>query len=157
MVAGARGKVAKATNVHMVNGRGGTICAKYWVPNEVGGGCRELGSGQAWDLGLTPRWRAATIWAMPGGCAGQPCNTGPPTGVTQFEITVAGGWNNDYYDISTLAGFNLGMRVSPTNANCPSQDCPAPGSRCQGFVPSGPDRTAACRYGSTDYVILFSG
>ncbi|KAI5075621.1 hypothetical protein GOP47_0009697 [Adiantum capillus-veneris] len=145
----------EGTKLEVVNGGMQRVCAKYWVPNEVGGACSELGPGQKWDIGVTQRWRAATVWAIKGGCGGLHCNTGPPTGVTQFEITVGGGWNNDYYDVSTLAGFNVGLSVVPSNPTCPSQTC-ASQSTCQGFVPAGPDRTKACRFGSSDYTLTFS-
>ena len=144
----------RCTNLHLVNYATKTICARYWVPNEVGGGCKVLSPGQAWDVFATPTWRAATLWAIKDGCG--PCDTGPPTGVTQFEITIGGGWGNDYYDLSMLAGFNLGMKVTPSNFDCASQSCLVPSpSACQGFFPGGPDRTNACRYGSSDYNIAF--
>lgn len=146
---------AEGVNLHVVNGGGATVCARYWVPNEVGGGCRDLGPGQVWDVWATARWQSATMWASRGGCGGQPCNMGPPSGFTQFEFTLGGFDNKDYYDVSTLAGFNMGVSVIPTNGACPSQTCLAL-DRCQGALPYALDATKACSYGSTDYTILFS-
>lgn len=146
--------MVSATNVHVVNNAASTICAKYWVPNSIGGGCRELKQWQACDFGVSPAWTAATIWAIVGSCAGQPCNTGPPTGVTQFEFTINGFSNLDYYDVSIRSGFNLGMMAGPTNSACPAQFCKT-SDHCDGMVPNGPDRTKVCPYGSTDYVVTF--
>ncbi|MCO5571275.1 hypothetical protein L7F22_025013 [Adiantum nelumboides] len=130
-----------ATKIEVVNAGMQNVCAKFWVPNEVGGACRELGPGQTWEIGVTQRWRVATLWAIKGACGRSHCNTRPPTGVTQFEITMGGGLNNDYYNVSTLAGFNVGLSMVPSNPACPSQSCTSQ-STCQGFVPAGPDRTA---------------
>ncbi|MCO5597514.1 hypothetical protein L7F22_051592 [Adiantum nelumboides] len=148
------GMVASATNIHVVNNCPQTICAKYWVPSQVGGGCRELKPAQAWDVGTSAAWAAATMWAIQGSCAGQPCNTGPPTGVSQFEFTINGYSNFDYYDLSIRGGFNLGITVGPTNPVCPSQFCKAP-YQCDGMLPNGPDRTKVCASGSTDYVVTY--
>ncbi|KAH7444539.1 hypothetical protein KP509_02G081700 [Ceratopteris richardii] len=144
----------QAITIETVNKASEVMCVRYWIPNEVGGGCNEVRMGNKWDIQVTDRWKAATVWATEGGCGGAHCNTGPPTGVTQFEITVDGGWSNDYYDISALAGFNLGLTVAPTNPTCASQICTSL-STCQGVVPGGPDRTKACKYGSASYVLTF--
>ncbi|KAI5071239.1 hypothetical protein GOP47_0013490 [Adiantum capillus-veneris] len=149
------GMGVSATSIHVVNNAARTICAKYWVPNQIGGGCRELKPAQAWDLGTSGAWVAATMWAIEGSCAGQPCNTGPPAGVSQFEFTINGFSNFDYYDLSIRSGFNMGISVGPTNPACPSQFCRAQ-NQCDGMLPNGPDRTKSCASGSTDYVITYN-
>ncbi|KAH7440165.1 hypothetical protein KP509_04G094500 [Ceratopteris richardii] len=145
---------AAATNVHVVNKTPNTLCIKYWVPNHIGGGCEELKPYEACDVGTTPEWSGATMWAIQGVCAGQACNTGPPSGVSQFEFTIDGFSGFDYYDVSIRAGFNVGISVQPTNPACPSQFCMGP-DQCQGMLPNGPDQTRSCASGSTDYVVYY--
>ncbi|KAI5078531.1 hypothetical protein GOP47_0006202 [Adiantum capillus-veneris] len=144
----------EAITVRFHNQCGSTVCAKYWVPNSsIGGSCSEQGSGGTWTVGVDAGWSDANIWAINGGCSGQACNTGPPSGVTQFEFTIAGFGGNDYYDVSVLEGFNFGMRVVPTNGGCPSIICQGTtAATCpSGFYPGGPDATKSCGTGTTDY------
>ncbi|MCO5548012.1 hypothetical protein L7F22_001468 [Adiantum nelumboides] len=146
---------AEATTVRVHNQCGNTVCAKYWVPNSsIGGGCSEQGSGGTWTVGVDGGWSAAVIWAITNtGCGGQACNTGPPGGVTLFEFVIAGSGGNDYYDVSTLSGYNIAMRVEPTNSGCPVIDCRgSDAATCPtGYYEGGPDATKACGTGSTDY------
>ncbi|KAI5065161.1 hypothetical protein GOP47_0019856 [Adiantum capillus-veneris] len=145
-----------ATVLTMVNGGGITLCIKYWVPNDkIGGGCRELAPSQVWNIEATSNWQASSMWAFRGDChIHEPCNTGPPSGVTQFEFTIGGYGGFDYYDISTLVGFNMGISVQPTNTNCPSQNCVTL-DHCEGALPENPNSTQTCPYGTTNYTITF--
>ena len=130
-------------------GKKKAVCAKYWVPS-VGGGCRELRAGQVWEMRASgPEWEGATMWAVRGSCGGEACHTGPPSGVTQFQFTLAGFENRDYYDLSIAAGFNAGVSVTPSNAACPSLSCLSL-SRCQAGA------TKTCPYASTDYRVTFN-
>eukprot|EP00250_Pteridium_aquilinum_P027124 c34258_g1_i1 orf=1-519(-) len=149
-------KSVEATTIYVHNQCGNTVCAKYWVPNNgVGGACSEQGPGGTWTFGASDKWVGGVVWAILNtGCSGQACNTGPPGGVTLFEITVDGSGGNDYYDISTLSGYNVAMKVVPTNGGCTVVDCGGnTAATCpQGFYPGGPDETKACTTG-TDYNI----
>ncbi|MCO5579935.1 hypothetical protein L7F22_033802 [Adiantum nelumboides] len=151
---------AEATTVRLHNQCGTTVCAKYWVPNSsIGGTCSEQGSGGTWSVGVGSGWTDANIWAVNGGCGGQACNGGPPSGVTQFEFTIAGFGGNDYYDVSSIAGYNFAMRVVPTNSGCATVVCRGQdgGSCPSGFYPNGPDATKACGTGTTDYDVYLCG
>lgn len=147
-----------ATNLQVTNSCGYTMCAKYWCPeNGVGGGCSELGPGGSWNVAGTPAWSGATLWGIQGGCSGQACNTGPPSGVTQFEVTLDGGVSGlDNYDISVMAGFNVAMRATPTNNACPGVECAGlTANLCSsGSYPGNTvNEVKTCPYGSTDYNI----
>ena len=89
------------------------------------------------------------------GCGCQACNIGPPSGVTQFEITVAGGGGNDYYDVSKIAGYNGAMKGVPTNSNCPVAECTTANTpSC--YYTNDISATKACPTGSTDYDVYMS-
>ncbi|KAH6557884.1 hypothetical protein KP509_28G024300 [Ceratopteris richardii] len=152
---------SQATTVRLHNGCSYTVCAKYWVPNSpIGGACSEQGPGGVWSVGVDGGWSAATMWAIANtGCGGQACNTGPPGGVTQFEFTIASSGGNDYYDVSSIAGYNIAMQVVPTNGACPTIICRGQdgGSCPSGYYPGGPDETKACPSGSTDYDVYLCG
>ena len=145
---------AATTNIHVVNSGGSVpLCVKYWVPQQhVGGGCRELRPGQAWDIRASETWEGATMWALRGGCGGEACHTGPPNGVTQFQFTLNGFEGRDYYDLSIAAGFNMALAIKPTNAACTALSClnVLHGSACQAGA------TKTCTHGSTDYNVNFS-
>ncbi|MCO5598365.1 hypothetical protein L7F22_052460 [Adiantum nelumboides] len=145
-----------ATLLHVVNGGGIALCIKYWVPDvKIGGACRELAPNEVWEIEATPDWKASSMWALRGDCTtNQPCNTGPPSGVTQFEFTLGGFGGADYYDISTLVGFNMGISIQPSNINCTAQSCLSL-DHCEGALPEHLTSTQTCPYGTTNYAITF--
>ena len=152
------------TIVRVVNTWQTPICVQQWAPFPVGGDCFDLASGQSSNL-LNPSssskyvnsFANVTVWASVGSCSQvQPCNHGPSSGFTQFEFTLNGFSNYDYYDVSAVAGFNMGVSVYPTNSSCPSESCVTLGS-CNGATKDNSTKAVkTCPSGTSNYIVSFS-
>ncbi|MCO5591178.1 hypothetical protein L7F22_045159 [Adiantum nelumboides] len=150
---------AEAATIRLHNQCGTTVCARSWVPNSIGAHCSPQGAGSTWSVSVGAKWMDANIWAVTGGCGSQVCQRGPPSGVTQFEFTIAGFDGYDHYDVSTIAGFNFGMHVVPTNGGCPSIVCRGRNAATcpSGYHPGVNSATKTCRTGTTDYHVYLCG
>ncbi|PVG04006.1 thaumatin-like protein [Serendipita vermifera] len=99
----------------------------------------------AWSVrtfSVPNNWRAGRIWGRrncnfstnpgPTSCKTGGCNGGllcdsrtgtgvPPATLAEFTLSASDGL--DWYDVSLVDGYNLPMRISPTQG-CPVADCP---------------------------------
>ncbi|KAJ1411842.1 Thaumatin, conserved site [Sesbania bispinosa] len=140
-----------------------------WAAALPGGG-RQLNPGQSWALDVAPGTGGARIWGRTGcgfdGSGRGGCQTGdcggalycqlsgrPPT--TLAEFTLNGGYNQDYYDISVIDGFNVPMEFSPTSNGC-TRGLRCGGDRCPDayLYPSDNTKTHSCP-GGTNYRVVF--
>ena len=148
----------EGTIIRVVNTWQTTICVQHWAPSPADGGCFDLAPGKSSNL-LNPSssTQNVTVWASLGSCSQvQPCNHGPPSDFTQFEFTLNGFQNFDYYDVSAAAGFNMGVSVFPTNSSCLSESCLTLES-CKGATKDNPTNAVkSCLSGSSNYIVSFS-
>ena len=146
------------TIIRVVNTWQTTICVQHWAPSPVDGGCFDLAPGKSSNL-LNPSssTQKVTVWASLDSCSKvQPCNHGPSSGFTQFEFTLHGSSNFDYYDVSAVAGFNMGVSVFLTNSSCPSISCVTLES-CEGATKENPTHAVkSCLSGTSNYIVSFS-
>lgn len=92
--------------------------------------------GDAWTVPLLG-WQgleAIEIWGTPAWDA----SLRPREGVTRFMLRIGGFL--DFYDVSTLYGYNIPMYVVPSDSSCPSISCSGPNAaKCaDGYYPGGP-------------------
>ncbi|XP_047331986.1 thaumatin-like protein 1 [Impatiens glandulifera] len=99
----------------------------------------ELASQASTDVTAQPQW-SGRVWArtqcsnsggsfscLTGDCGSNqiPCNgKGGAPPATLIEYTLAGGGNNDFFDVSLVDGFNLPVNVVPSGSGCKSTGCP---------------------------------
>jgi len=109
-----------------------------WAAGSPGGG-KELRQGDTWTFDVPAGTTSARIWGRTGctfdASGGQgKCNTGDCGGVvscqgygsdpaTLFEYGLNGYMNQDFYDISLVAGFNIPLTVTPSNSACKAIGC----------------------------------
>nr|CAB3466595.1 unnamed protein product [Digitaria exilis] len=126
---------ASAATFSVKNNCGFTV----WPAATPVGGGRRLNSGQTWTFGVPAGTSSGRVWGRTGcsfnGNSGH-CSTGdcggalactlsgqPPMTLAEFTI----GGSHDFYDISVIDGFNVGMAFSCStgvglvcrDANCP--------------------------------------
>ncbi|CAL4904864.1 unnamed protein product [Urochloa decumbens] len=110
----------------------------------VGGGT-QLNPGQTWTLDVPAGTNGGRIWGRTGcsfngnGSSGGNCDTGdcagelscrgpgnPPTTEAEYTIGSSGAAQQDFYDISIIDGYNLGMDFSCSTGKalkCREQGC----------------------------------
>lgn len=118
------GLVAANHQIHVRNNCGKEIWVGVLPPANHAGGFRLL-SGQQQTITVQDHW-SGRVWGRTG-CGGASCETGdcgggklqcngaggiPPA--TLAEITFDGAGNQDFYDVSLVDGYNLKMRMYPT-------------------------------------------
>ncbi|PSS31361.1 Pathogenesis-related protein like [Actinidia chinensis var. chinensis] len=102
----------------------------------LGGGGFALAPGASTQLHAPPGW-SGRFWGRTGctfndagsgtcttgDCGGLQCSGGgvPPVTLTEFTLGSAGGQNKDFYDVSLVDGYNVGMGVRPSDGG--SGDC----------------------------------
>ncbi|BBN02253.1 hypothetical protein MPTK1_2g13870 [Marchantia polymorpha subsp. ruderalis] len=87
-----------------------------------------LGSGgsQGIDLGSACNWQAAAVYAS---VTGQCAVSGSPNAATDrnlanlAEFTIPGSGGNDFYDISNVNAYTIGLAIRPANGGCRSISC----------------------------------
>nr|CAB3466599.1 unnamed protein product [Digitaria exilis] len=128
---------ANAATFTITNNCGYTI---WPAATPVGGGV-QLNNGDSWVINVPAGTSSGRVWGRTGctfnGNTGS-CATGdcagalacvlsgqPPLTLAEFTIGGVDGNNNDYYDISVINGFNIGMDFSCSTGvtlTCPSPD-----------------------------------
>nr|AKU38392.1 pathogenesis-related protein 5 [Allium sativum] len=110
-----------------------------WAAAVPGGG-RRLDPGQSWTINVAPGTTGARIWGRTGcsfdGSGRGNCQTGdcggvlqctaygrPPNTLAEFALNQFNG--QDFFDISLVDGFNIGIDFSPTSGNCHGIRCAA--------------------------------
>jgi len=109
-----------------------------WAAGIPVGGGQALTQGQTWSVEVPAGTRAGRFWGRTGcsfDASGQgSCNTGDCGGLlscqvsgrppaTLAEYTLTGDNNLDTYDISLVDGFNLPLKITPSDTTCPTVDC----------------------------------
>ncbi|CAL4890740.1 unnamed protein product [Urochloa decumbens] len=155
---------------------GGTNAATFTVRNNCGftvwpaatpvGGGTQLNPGGTWTFGVPAGTSSGRVWGRTGcsfnGNSGR-CATGDCAGalsctlsgqppMTLAEFTIGGGGNQDFYDISVIDGYNVGMAFSCSTGVglvCRSSSCPD-----AYLFPSDNTKTHACS-GNSNYQVTF--
>ncbi|OEL25013.1 Pathogenesis-related protein 1A/1B [Dichanthelium oligosanthes] len=127
---------ASAATFSITNNCGNTV----WPAGIPVGGGTQLDPGQTWTVDV-PAGTSGRFWGRTGctfnGGTGH-CDTGDCAGAlsctvsgqppaTLAEYTIDGGDNQDYYDISVVDGYNIGMDFSCSTGaalNCGDPSCP---------------------------------
>ena len=154
----------------------GTHAATFTVRNNCGftvwpaatpvGGGTQLNPGGTWTFGVPAGTSSGRVWGRTGcsfnGNSGR-CATGDCAGalsctlsgqppLTLAEFTIGGGSNQDFYDISVIDGYNLGMAFSCSTGVglvCRSSSCPD-----AYLFPNDNTKTHACS-GNSNYQVTF--
>jgi hypothetical protein len=117
-----------ATQINIINQCSQTISA---CQTDSGGQITPyaLGSGASQLIDVGTSWPGGVIWGYPGGSADPTdCNNAKPQ-ADLAEFTINGSSNQDFYDISTVNAYNLGLKIAPTSpvqssgTTCGSPSC----------------------------------
>ncbi|KAF8763024.1 hypothetical protein HU200_008873 [Digitaria exilis] len=154
---------ANAATFTITNNCGYTI---WPAATPVGGGV-QLNNGDSWVINVPAGTSSGRVWGRTGctfnGNTGS-CATGdcagalacvlsgqPPLTLAEFTIGGVDG-SNDYYDISVINGFNIGMDFScSTGVNL---HCGGPGCPDAYLFPTDDTKTHACS-GNSNYQVTF--
>ncbi|KAI9013900.1 thaumatin [Phycomyces nitens] len=87
------------------------------------GGGSTLASGSSTDIQVPSNW-GGRIWARKECTGSKDCNSSAPASLAEFLLKGANG--DDFYDISLVDGYNVGMSISPNGKSGSGYDCGTP-------------------------------
>ncbi|KAG6530899.1 protein P21-like [Zingiber officinale] len=129
-----------AATFQIVNRCSFTVWAAWATTGPRAGGGNRLNSGQSWTININAGATGGRIWARTGcsfdGNGRGSCQTGdcggvlqcqgygrPPNTLAEFALNQ---FNNlDFFDISNVDGYNVGLDFSPTSGGCRGIRCAA--------------------------------
>ncbi|KAL0095263.1 secreted thaumatin family protein [Phycomyces blakesleeanus] len=82
-----------------------------------------LASGSSTDIQVASNW-GGRIWARKECTGSTDCNASAPASLAEFLLNGANG--DDFYDISLVDGYNVGMSISPNGMSGSGQSCGTP-------------------------------
>ncbi|XP_078440029.1 osmotin 34 [Wolffia australiana] len=143
-----------------------------WAAAVPGGG-RRLDPGQTWALNVNPGTAGGRVWARTGctfdGAGRGRCQTGDCNGVLECrnygqapnslaEFALNQYMNLDFFDISLVDGFNVGMELSPVSGGCRGVRCSADiNGQCPGELRAPGGCRDPCNVFKTDAFCCNSG
>ncbi|KAG6535157.1 protein P21-like [Zingiber officinale] len=129
-----------AATFQIVNRCSFTVWAAWATTGPRAGGGNRLNSGQSWTININAGATGGRIWARTGcsfdGNGRGSCQTGDCGGVLQCqgygrapntlaEFALNQFQNLDFFDISNVDGYNVGLDFSPTSGGCRGIRCAA--------------------------------
>ncbi|XP_074576747.1 protein P21-like [Curcuma longa] len=129
-----------AATFQIVNRCSFTVWAAWATTGPRAGGGNQLNPGQSWTININGGSTGGRIWARTGcsfdGSGRGRCQTGdcggvlqcqgygsPPNTLGEFSLNQ---WQNlDFFDISNIDGYNVGLDFSPTTGGCGGVRCAA--------------------------------
>ncbi|XP_074576671.1 protein P21-like [Curcuma longa] len=129
-----------AATFQIVNRCSFTVWAAWATTGPRAGGGNQLNSGQSWTININAGTTGGRIWARTGcsfdGSGRGNCQTGdcggvlqcqgygrPPNTLAEFALNQF--QNLDFFDISNVDGYNVGIDFSPTSGGCRGIRCAA--------------------------------
>ncbi|KAG6530900.1 thaumatin-like protein [Zingiber officinale] len=123
-----------AATFQIINNCSFTVWAAWATTGPQAGGGNQLNSGQSWTININAGSTGGRIWARTG-CStdGRGCQTGDcgmlqcqgygraPNTLAEFSLNQSN--NLDFFDISNVAGYNVGIDFSPTTGGCRGIQC----------------------------------